>query len=85
MAYAPSSSAQRLQVQSSVKSGQIAALVQSLQTLAERTRDLEQLSATTSEQASYMRLLGGHHAAWFMASQRIMTPGDAVDDTAQQQ
>ncbi|GAA5997291.1 uncharacterized protein JCM10292_000156 [Rhodotorula paludigena] len=68
--------------QASTKTRQIAHLAQQLQLLAQRTEQLEQLSATTAEQASYMRLLGGYHAAWFMASQRIMTPGDAPDEQA---
>ncbi|GAA6020227.1 hypothetical protein JCM10207_004379 [Rhodosporidiobolus poonsookiae] len=78
MSFAPSSAPS-----STTTSRQIAHLAQQLQVLAQRTAQLEQLSATTAEQASYMRLLGGSHAAWFMASQRIMTPGDA--DQQQQQ
>lgn len=50
--------------QASTKTRQIAHLAQQLQLLAQRTEQLEQLSATTAEQASYMRLLGGYHAAW---------------------
>ncbi|GAA5907556.1 hypothetical protein JCM6882_004405 [Rhodosporidiobolus microsporus] len=78
MSYAPQSSAQ--QAAPSAKTRQIAHLASQLQLLSQRTQQLEQLSATTAEQASYMRLLGGYHAAWFMASQRIMTPGEAADD-----
>ncbi|GAA6035926.1 hypothetical protein JCM8097_005169 [Rhodosporidiobolus ruineniae] len=80
MSYAP---AQQPQPQTT-KTGQISELARKLHILAERTEQLEQLSATTAEQASYMRLLGGYHAAWFMASQRIMIPGTtAADDGAQ--
>ncbi|KAG0661844.1 hypothetical protein C6P46_003735 [Rhodotorula mucilaginosa] len=64
----------------STKTRQLAHLAQQLHVLAQRTEQLEQLTAVTAEQASYMRLLGGHHAAWFMASQRIMTPGDVVEE-----
>ncbi|GAA5828229.1 hypothetical protein JCM11251_002645 [Rhodosporidiobolus azoricus] len=67
------------------KSRQTTHLASLLSQLAQRTQQLEQLSATTAEQASYMRLLGGYHAAWFMASQRIMTPGDAVEEDEGQQ
>ncbi|BGP21410.1 hypothetical protein Rt10032_c01g0122 [Rhodotorula toruloides] len=84
MSYAPSASAQP-STQASAKTRQIAHLAQQLQLLAQRTEQLEQLSATTAEQASYMRLLGGYHAAWFMASQRIMTPGDAPDEQEEAQ
>lgn len=42
----------------------IASLAAQLQTLAERTRHLDQLTLTTAEQAKYMRSLGGLHAAW---------------------
>ncbi|BGP52706.1 hypothetical protein JCM8202_004766 [Rhodotorula sphaerocarpa] len=80
MSYAPGSSANA--GTTSTKTRQIAHLAQQLQVLAQRTEQLEQLSAVMAEQASYMRLLGGHHAAWFMASQRIMTPGDVVEEQA---
>ncbi|BGO94755.1 hypothetical protein NBRC10512_007298 [Rhodotorula toruloides] len=84
MSYTPFASAQPSS-QASAKTRQIAHLAQQLQLLAQRTEQLEQLSATTAEQASYMRLLGGYHAAWFMASQRVMTPGDASDDQGEAQ
>ncbi|GAA5960072.1 hypothetical protein JCM8115_004519 [Rhodotorula mucilaginosa] len=78
MSYAPSSAG--AQGATSTKTRQLAHLAQQLHVLAQRTEQLEQLTAVTAEQASYMRLLGGHHAAWFMASQRIMTPGDVVEE-----
>lgn len=48
----------------STKTRQLAHLAQQLHVLAQRTEQLEQLTAVTAEQASYMRLLAGHHAAW---------------------
>ncbi|BGP12485.1 hypothetical protein JCM10213_006947 [Rhodosporidiobolus nylandii] len=83
MSYAPSSSA--AQQQTSAKTRQIAHLARELQLLAQKTEQLEQLSATTAEQASYMRLLGGYHAGFFMAAQRIMTPGDPDEQQQQPQ
>ncbi|GAA5950669.1 hypothetical protein JCM21900_002546 [Sporobolomyces salmonicolor] len=75
MSYAPPSS-----TPATAKTRQIAHLAQQLQLLSQRTQQLEQLTATTAAQANYMRLLGGYHAGWFMAAQRIMTPGDQPAD-----
>ena len=62
MSYAPSSTGAH--GATSTKTRQLAHLAQQLHVLAQRTEQLEQLTAVTAEQASYMRLLGGHHAAW---------------------
>lgn len=35
---------------------------------------------TTAEQASYIKLLGGYHASWFMATARILTPKTGVEE-----
>ncbi|GAA5824118.1 hypothetical protein JCM3770_003790 [Rhodotorula araucariae] len=77
MSYAPASSAQS--APSSTKTRHIQELARQLKELADRTDALKQLSSVTAAQAEYIRMLGGYHAAWFMASQRIMTPGDAPD------
>lgn len=47
-----------------VKHRQIAHLAQQLGVLASRTEQLERLTVTTAEQASYMRLLAAYHASW---------------------
>ncbi|GAA5873194.1 hypothetical protein JCM3774_000075 [Rhodotorula dairenensis] len=78
MSYAPSTAG--APGATSTKTRQLAHLAQQLQVLSQRTEQLDHLTAVTAEQASYMRLLAGHHAAWFMASQRIMTPGDVVEE-----
>ncbi|SCV68788.1 BQ2448_909 [Microbotryum intermedium] len=70
---------------SEIKQGQIQNLSQQLATLAQRTEELERLTITTAEQASYMRLLGAYHAAWFMSAGRIMTPGEDTSQAPQQQ
>ncbi|BGP36433.1 hypothetical protein JCM10450v2_000333 [Rhodotorula kratochvilovae] len=77
MSYAPASSAQC--APSSTKTRHIQELARQLKELADRTDTLKQLTGVTAAQAEYMRMLGGYHAAWLMASQRIMTPGDAPD------
>ena len=50
---------------SSIKQGQIAHLSKQLKVLQERTETTEKLIITTAEQASYIKLLGGYHAAWY--------------------
>ncbi|SGY30589.1 BQ5605_C002g01167 [Microbotryum silenes-dioicae] len=61
---------------SEIKQGQIQNLSQQLATLAQQTAKLEHLTVATAEQASYLRLLGAYHAAWFMSAARIMTSED---------
>lgn len=68
MSHAPAASANA--TSGSTKARQIAHLAQQLQLLAQRTEQLEQLSAVTAEQASYMRMLGGYHAAWSVSPLR---------------
>jgi len=65
-----------------VKHRQIAHLAQQFQVLAGRTEQLDRLTVTTAEQASYMRLLGAYHASWFMAAGCVMTPSDAPPPSA---
>ncbi|ORY75002.1 hypothetical protein BCR35DRAFT_306401 [Leucosporidium creatinivorum] len=73
------------QPQLSTKHRQIAQLSQQLALLSERTEQLERLTQTTAEQAKFMRSLGGHHAGWFMAANRILTPNDAPPEGQEQQ
>lgn len=47
-----------------IKHRQLAHLAAQFQTLAARTEQLERLTVTTAEQASYMRLLGAYHSSW---------------------
>ncbi|GAA5922939.1 uncharacterized protein JCM15063_003475 [Sporobolomyces koalae] len=47
-----------------------------LSLLTQRTEQLAHLSAVAAEQASYMRLLGAHHAGLFMAAQKVFVPQD---------
>lgn len=48
-----------------IKHRQIAHLAQQFQVLATRAEQMERLTLTTAEQASYLRLLGGYHASWY--------------------
>lgn len=60
-----------------IKHRQIAHLAQQFQVLATRAEQMERLTLTTAEQASYLRLLGGYHASWFIAAGAVMTaPND---------
>ncbi|KAI5478570.1 hypothetical protein MNV49_004829 [Pseudohyphozyma bogoriensis] len=59
-----------------IKSRQLQALAHQLQVLASRAEQLDRLTVTTGEQATYMRMLGTYHASWFMAAGRVMTPAE---------
>ncbi|TNY19565.1 hypothetical protein DMC30DRAFT_417759 [Rhodotorula diobovata] len=80
-----SSSQSATSLPSTTKTRHLQELARQLKELADRTDTLRQLSGVTAAQAEYMRMLGGYHAAWFMASQRIMTPGDAPEEQQQEQ
>ncbi|GAA5855450.1 hypothetical protein JCM3766R1_002879 [Sporobolomyces carnicolor] len=54
-----------------------------LNLLSQRNEHLAHLTQVTAEQASYMRLLGGTHAALFMAAQKVFIPQDDEIDPQQ--
>ncbi|GAA5925009.1 hypothetical protein JCM3775_006342 [Rhodotorula graminis] len=76
MTYAPSQSAPT----STTKTRHLQELARQLKELAERTETLKQLSGQTAVHAEWMRQLGGDHAAWFMASERIMLSRVVADE-----
>lgn len=65
---------------STTKRAQIGHLASQLTLLSQRSEELERLMVTTAEQASYIKLLGGYHASWFMATARILTPKTGVEE-----
>ncbi|GAA6059380.1 hypothetical protein JCM10212_003278 [Sporobolomyces blumeae] len=67
---------------SSTKTRSLMHLSAQLSLLRDRTAELEHLSRVTSEQASYLRLLGASQAAWFMAAQRVFVPPNEPDQDA---
>lgn len=49
-----------------VKQRQLAHLASQFSVLAQRYDQLERLTVTTAEQASYMRLLAAYHSSWYV-------------------